>query len=230
MLANRRAKSGNPLEAPSLEGRIKDCLGRRLSPIIAGAVLRSACNRCKLEPATLSSEDLPELTRTLERSLACYLDPVEVSTTTNELTKLAGGRTRRTSKSFVAAKVLPIESELDIHRSRTEAMALAKKCGLSSYDAIKIATVVSELSRNVLQYAERGQLTMQQLSGRRSGIRLVVKDDGPGIRNLDEIMAGGYHSETGLGMGIKGSRRVLDRFDIETSPDRGTTITGEKYC
>jgi len=122
-----------------------------------------------------------------------------------------------------------IADESDILRARTIGHALIRDLGFSSTDQTKIVTVISELARNIFKYAGRGTISVTKLRGNRRGIQIVAHDSGPGIQEIDKIMAGQYHSTSGLGIGLSGSKRLMDEFFIETQPGKGTRITARKF-
>jgi serine/threonine-protein kinase RsbT len=122
--------------------------------------------------------------------------------------------------------------EDDVVRIRQRAREMARSVGFGLVDQSRIATAVSELSRNVLQYAtnQRGDVTMHVLESRQSaGIEIVVSDDGPGISDVQLAAQAGYSSGRGLGMGLPGARRLMDELEIDTGPGRGTTVTIRKW-
>lgn len=92
----------------------------------------------------------------------------------------------------------------------------------------QIATVTSELVRNVRQYADHGELELRPLTAP-LGIEVRVTDHGPGIANLNEILAGRYRSQTGLGLGLLGCRRLMDGFVVRTTPGLGTCIVARRF-
>jgi serine/threonine-protein kinase RsbT len=94
---------------------------------------------------------------------------------------------------------------------------------------VRVATAVSEIARNALSYAGGGEVHIEPLLDPRPGIRVCVRDSGPGITAVDTILSGDYSSKTGLGLGIRGSRHLMDEFHVETGQGRGTTITMAKY-
>jgi signal transduction histidine kinase len=122
-----------------------------------------------------------------------------------------------------------IETEQDVVAARQRARQVAAVCGFSAQDQVRIATAVSELARNVYNYASRGRVEFS-IEGKTSPQVLVVRieDKGPGIGNLDEVLSGKYVSPTGMGVGIMGARRLMDQFDIVTGKGTGTTITLKK--
>jgi serine/threonine-protein kinase RsbT len=123
--------------------------------------------------------------------------------------------------------VIPIESDADVVTARQEARAMASQLELSSTDQTLLATAISEVARNITAYAVRGEvlLSVVQDDGGRRGIRVVARDDGPGIENVELALQDGYTSGNGLGLGLPGARRLVHEFEIVTAPGRGTRVT-----
>jgi serine/threonine-protein kinase RsbT len=135
----------------------------------------------------------------------------------------------------IAEARMPILGEDDIVQSRQRAREAAKQLGFGAVDQSRIATAVSELARNIVRYATdgRGQIMIRQLTstdGReRTGIEIVVSDEGPGIPDVDQALRDGYTSGGGMGMGLPGTRRLMDEMTIESAVGSGTTITIRKW-
>ena len=131
-----------------------------------------------------------------------------------------------------AEERVPIHIEQDIVIARQRAREVAKSMGFGMVDQSRIATAVSELARNVVRYAtgSRGDAYIRSLSGDRSGIEIVVADQGPGIANIDEALKDGFTSGTGMGMGLPGARRLMDEMTIDSVPGEGTVVTIRKWC
>src|SRR5205823_288355 len=112
---------------------------------------------------------------------------------------------------------------------RAKGRELAGQLGFTSLDLTLIATAISELGRNILVYARRGEILLAraQQSGR-DGIVIVARDDGPGIPDLELAMQDGYSSSVGLGMGLPGTRRLMDEFQIVSELSQSTTVTVKK--
>jgi serine/threonine-protein kinase RsbT len=85
-------------------------------------------------------------------------------------------------------------------------------------------TAVSELARNIVQYARSGQIVLSPRSSP-PGIEIVARDAGPGIADLDAIMDGRYRSKLGMGLGLRGVKKLAERFDVHTASGRGTTVS-----
>lgn len=124
-----------------------------------------------------------------------------------------------------ALLTLEVKFEHDVVLSRQRARQLAAILGFDNQDQTRIATAVSEIARNVYSYAQRGRVTFR-IEGKTTPQVLVIQiaDQGPGISNLRQILDGQYHSETGMGLGILGARRLMDRCEIESAPGAGTTV------
>lgn len=122
-----------------------------------------------------------------------------------------------------------IQAETDIVVARQRSKQIAELCGFGLQDQVRIATSVSELARNVYNYVGCGKIRFS-IEGETSPqiLSIAIEDQGRGIPNLEQILAGEYKSQTGMGMGILGARRLADRFDIKTAPDSGTQITFKK--
>ena len=135
---------------------------------------------------------------------------------------------RRLMNSLSILKIL-LRTEQDVVQAGQRAREVAARLGFDNQDQIRLATATSEVARNAFRYARGGEVTfcVNLDLPQRLEISAVV-DSGPGIANLEEIMAGRYRSETGLGMGILGTRRLMDGFDITTGAN-GTTASLVKY-
>ena len=123
--------------------------------------------------------------------------------------------------------VIPIESDADVVTARQRARAMAGDLELTSTDQTLLATAISEVARNITTYAKRGEVELCVVKDEngREGIRVIARDQGPGIENLELALQDGYTSGGGLGLGLPGARRLVDDFNIETAPGQGTTVT-----
>jgi serine/threonine-protein kinase RsbT len=126
---------------------------------------------------------------------------------------------------------IAIESDADVVTARQRARALAIELDMPSTDQTLLATAISEIARNITAYAVRGEVLIERVrDGRgREGVRVVARDDGPGIADLEMALTDGYTTGGGLGLGLPGARRLVDDFDIETAPGKGTTVTLVKW-
>jgi serine/threonine-protein kinase RsbT len=127
---------------------------------------------------------------------------------------------------------IALNSEDDIVYARHAARELARTLGFGLVDQSRIATAVSELTRNVIRYATngRGLVTISTVKSTRGfGIEVVVADSGPGIANIEQVMKPGFSSGRGMGLGLSGTRRLMDDMDIDSVVGRGTIVTIRKW-
>jgi serine/threonine-protein kinase RsbT len=124
----------------------------------------------------------------------------------------------------------PIATESDVVRIRQVVRTVAVAAKLSLVDQTKMVTAASELARNTLVYGGGGSMMIEIVdNGRRRGVRAVFTDTGPGIPDLDLALTDGWTSGSGLGLGLSGSRRLVDDFTLDSSPGVGTTIRIVKW-
>src|SRR5579872_4306559 len=114
--------------------------------------------------------------------------------------------------------VLNLRFEQDVVQARQRASEIAALLGFDHQDQIRLATATSEIARNAFRYAKDGKVEFALRAGTPQALQITITDSGPGIQSLDRIFDGTYKSETGLGMGIVGTKRLMDRFDLETGP------------
>jgi serine/threonine-protein kinase RsbT len=125
---------------------------------------------------------------------------------------------------------LPIKSDLDVLKARQYGKQLASTLRFSSSERTIIATAISEIARNTVLYAKSGRLLLRLIQqGRRRGLLIVARDEGPGIADLDLVMQDGYTTSRGLGIGLPGARRLMDEFEIESELGKGTVVTMKKW-
>lgn len=123
-----------------------------------------------------------------------------------------------------------IALEQDIVVARQKGRALAKELGFNIVDQCRIATCISELARNIFHYAQKGIVQLRDInSDNRLGIEIVAKDQGPGINDIDLAMLDGYSTSQGLGMGLPGTRRLMDEFFINSEEGKGTKVIVRKW-
>jgi len=125
---------------------------------------------------------------------------------------------------------ISIESDSDLLAARQEARAIAFELGFTLTAVVGIVTALSEMTRNMLLYAGRGELLIESVrDGDRNGILITARDDGPGIPDVQKAMMDGYSTSGGLGMGLPGIKRLMDSFEIRTGPEKGTTVIVRKW-
>ena len=120
----------------------------------------------------------------------------------------------------------PIHIEQDVVLARQLARKLAQECGMRLIDLTKMVTAVSELARKTMVYGGGGDMDWQILDeDPRVGLRLVFRDEGPGIPDIKLAMTDGWTSGSGLGLGLTGAKRLVNEFELDTAPGKGTRVT-----
>ena len=125
------------------------------------------------------------------------------------------------------SRSIALEDEHDIVVARNEARRFAASVGFGLVEQTRLATVASELARNVVKYAKRGRMIAQPVesaAGRR-GLRLIFEDTGPGIPDITAAMRDGFSTGRGLGKGLPGAKRLVHEFEIESEVGRGTKVS-----
>lgn len=126
---------------------------------------------------------------------------------------------------------VPITSDKDVAVVRTRAREVALRLGFDTFAVAAITTASSELSRNVCVHGGGGHALVEVVTdGTRDGIRIQFVDQGPGIADLERALQGGWSSRRSLGLGLSGSRRLVDEFDVESTPGLGTRIVIVKWA
>jgi serine/threonine-protein kinase RsbT len=130
---------------------------------------------------------------------------------------------------FVEATI-PIERDADIVTARQKGRELAAAVGFSSTEQTVIALAISEITRNIVTYAGRGKVFISRTEeGGRRGVLVIAADEGPGIADIELAMRDGYSTARSLGVGLPGTRRIMDEFQVESSAGKGTTIRMTKW-
>ena len=132
--------------------------------------------------------------------------------------------------TVLRSDVLPVRSAQDIVLVRQAVRAWAVAQGLGLVDQTKIVTAASELARNTVDYGRGGTVLLEAVEqGARRGLRLTFEDEGPGIADISLALTDGYTTGNGMGLGLSGSRRLVNEFDLWSEPGRGTRITVTRW-
>ena len=117
-----------------------------------------------------------------------------------------------------------------IVEARQKGRDLAREVGFTGSDLTLIATAISEIARNIVVYAQRGEISLSvaERNGKR-GILVVARDEGPGIADIERAMRDGYSTGNSLGLGLPGAKRLMDDFEIISAVGQGTTVTMWKW-
>jgi len=123
-----------------------------------------------------------------------------------------------------------ISSDFDLVRAREQGRVLAGELGFTQSDLTLVATAISELARNIVRYARRGEIVLRRAEdGGVPGIVIIARDEGPGIPDVNRAMEPGYSTAGGLGLGLPGVRRIMDKFEIVSEVGHGTVVTVTKW-
>jgi serine/threonine-protein kinase RsbT len=126
--------------------------------------------------------------------------------------------------------VVPIRADVDVVVARQKIRGLVSDLRFSGGELTLIATAISEVARNIVSYAGNGEIVMRVIPrGQRRGITVVARDRGPGIADIERAMKDGFSTSRGLGLGLPGSKRLMDEFELVSEVGKGTEITMTKW-
>ena len=126
--------------------------------------------------------------------------------------------------------VVPIRADVDVVVARQKIRGLVSDLRFSGSELTLIATAISEVARNIVSYAGSGEIVMRVVEqGQRRGITVVARDRGPGIADIERAMKDGFSTSRGLGLGLPGSKRLMDEFELVSEVGKGTEITMTKW-
>ena len=126
--------------------------------------------------------------------------------------------------------VISIKSDVDVVIARQEGRRLATDLGFNAGDVTLIATAISEVARNIVNYADHGEIVLSIVEeSNKKGISIIARDNGPGIPDIALAMQDGYSTSKGLGLGLPGSKRIVDEFEITSEVGKGTTVRMKKW-
>ena len=193
---------------------------QRFMPATTARIVVQSCLDPHRKVDDVTAAEAPRLTAALVNATRFFVQPQDRDRLIAALNAIA-----RTGAEL-KPRTITLTQENDLSVARITAKDLAESLGASSLQAQKAATAVSELSRNVLDYAKRGQVELIPLRGPPAKLRIVATDSGGGIPNLEQILSGKYRSKTGMGLGLLGVKRMADRFDVQTGK-AGTRVEVE---
>lgn len=200
---------------------ITSILERYMSRVNARSLVVRALQERGLSERTVTRDDLVKCSPALRRGIELFV-PARLQAEALDRFK-EFFRARSDSSSCR----VELKKEADISTARAEARRMCENAGASAFCMQKVTTIVSELARNIVLYAEQGRIELGFINkDRQSQIVVTAIDNGPGIPNLNQIMGGQYQSRTGLGKGLLGTKRLADKFHIATSSS-GTSVTAE---
>ncbi len=137
---------------------------------------------------------------------------------------------QRREKDFEDDVRVPVECDADVVAARQRAREVATEADFSGTDLTLIATAVSEIARNIVQFARRGEVVLSRVEqDGRQGVMVVARDAGPGIADLDRAEKDGFSTYGGMGLGLPGCRRLMDEFEVTSQLDKGTMVVMTKW-
>ncbi|MCP4197607.1 MAG: anti-sigma regulatory factor [Proteobacteria bacterium] len=169
------------------------------------------------------------LFRELEKGIRiCLQNPADQNECIHTLSKILVPQTNVGLTRSRRTEV-PIINESDIVTARSLGRDMCKEIGFSPTDQVKLATAVSELARNIVQYGGRGRIVLTALNGTKPGLEVCAHNERPAIENVDFVLSGQYRSKIGIGRGLAETRNLVDDLDIQADAHNGTTVTARKY-
>ena len=134
------------------------------------------------------------------------------------------------SESALEEVTLPIRSSADVVTARQAGRELAMHIGFNGSEVTVVAAAISEIARNIVDYAGHGEMTLQRMQKNgRCGMEVVARDEGPGIPNVAEALRYGCSTRRGIGVGLPGAKWLMDEFEIVSKPGKGTKVTMRKW-
>ncbi len=211
----------------STPGAVAAALGRiraklRVEYLLLHEDVEPATDRCRPVLRALSAGD-----RRRQRELEAGAHILACDSCARVSPRLLDRRTALQSDQEVR---ITVASDADVVTARQKGREVALRLGFSPTEATLLATAISEMARNIVKFAVRGEIQIFDTAGHgRPGVSIVVRDVGPGIPDLEEAMRDGFSTYNGLGLGLPGARRLMDEFDVVTEAGKGTTITMTKW-
>ena len=214
-----------------LEQEIIAMLSEFMTPITARSVLDLSIRWSRVDAANLGPHDRERLLNEIRKGIRLYVaDAGDQERCLKSLSKhLADGGNGTAHEPPEQIVSISIRAESDIVLARNEGRAICEEIGFTLALQIKVSTAISELARNIVLYTGGGQVVLKTVERPALGIEIIARDQGPGIENLDAVLSGRYDSETGMGMGLFGTRNLMDDFHIDSQPGRGTEVIVRKY-
>lgn len=213
----------------SVEKKLLTTLKTFLNEIVAKSLMSLSMTTANVNLSALEPGDELRLFRELEKGIRiCLQNPASQNECIRSLSKTLVLQTNEVLARSKRAEV-PIITESDIVTARTLGRDMCKEIGFSPTDQVKLATAVSELARNIVQYGGRGKIVLTALNGKKPGLEVCARDEGPAMENVDFVLSGPYRSKIGIGRGLAGTKNLVDDLDIKTDARNGTEVTARKY-
>ena len=212
-----------------IEQNVLDTLKAFLNEIVAKSLMSLSRTTANVDMGAMESGDNLRLFRELEKGVRiCLQDPTAQNECICSLSKILYPNNGKTPQGNKRA-VVQIITESDIVTARSLGREMGKEIGFSPTDQIKLATAVSELARNIVQYGGRGKIVLAALNGTKPGLEVCACNERPAQENVDFVLSGQYRSKIGIGQALAKTKNLVDDLDITSDSKKGTEVTARKY-
>ncbi|MBL9009395.1 MAG: anti-sigma regulatory factor [Myxococcales bacterium] len=197
-----------------------DLAQRLLAALEASVTVPARLRQEILSVSASNREQVENMAASIVRHISLFAGSANVLSILMKLDVATGG-------AFVLVprdEKLRIDNEASLVVARRTAITLASKLGFGPVERTKVATAVSELARNIVMYAGSGEIRLVVSLTPRISLTVEARDSGPGIANIDQILGGGFRSNTGLGMGLRGVKSIASDFALQSAPGQGTRV------
>jgi serine/threonine-protein kinase RsbT len=228
---------------PDATEEVVEALKQYFSAPIARALLTSTLRRAKIDSGAVQRQMIPDVITALERALPMYIADAgrrgeclrrlrsvthEPASEPQPAPQRAQARPAPSNGLPAASTIIQVVTADDVTNACEVGRDLARQVGFPDVQQTKIATAIAELARNILLYAISGEMRIAAIDAPRRGVEVAARDEGPGIKDVELVMSGLYRSRTGMGLGLRGSKRLMETFEIETS-GKGTSVLVRKF-
>jgi serine/threonine-protein kinase RsbT len=225
--ASSRLGSADPDVPVSLTGFALDVyreLSQHLSQPNCRALIGACATVAGVAQSALTPDHLPSIAAQVDRTFAVFGVHPDIKARCILNLRAAARRAEHRNETLIL-----VTREGDVVTARNTGKDICRDLGFGEVAYVKAVTAISELARNILKYAGKGQIALRRLSGEREGIEIIATDQGPGIPDIELVLSPKYRSLSGMGVGLRGTRRLMDHFEINSQVGSGTTVILRKY-
>lgn len=213
----------------ALENRLLVLLSQHVSDITAKSILSLSLERSRTDLNHLQPASKDKLMTEIRKGLSVFVKQADEHARCIAAIEQALEEKQARALTSVIEVVVDINGDPDIVLARNKGWYLCDQMEFPGNTKVSITTAITELARNIVQYAEQGKIELRAVPGDPPYLEIVARDSGPGITDVVGIMMGRYKSTSGLGLGLRGVKQIMDDFDIRTAPGKGTTVVVKKY-
>ena len=221
--------NGTKIHMNHTEEKLLSTLASFLNLTAARSLISLGMTTANVDIDNMQPGDNLRLLRELENLVRlCLRDPTEQKHCVHALSDIIRPIKGMTGTSKKCAEV-PIITESDVITARGLSWDMCKEIGFSPADQIKLATAVSDLARNIVQFGGRGKIVLTALSGAKPGLEVLARDDGPVVDNVDFVLAKQSRPKIGIGRSLARTKTLVDDLEITSKGRDGTEVTARKY-